>query len=357
MFRRFVNRLASPVFIFWLLPPFMVLVAAGTIAQKYVGLYVAEKLVFSSFVIWLFDIIPLPGGYTLMALIGLSLAVKFLFKSSWTLRRAPNNIAHFGALILLLGGLATVLLAEDGFVTLPTGAQGSQLRDYHQRDLMVVKGGNIVATVDAATLKPGVVLSGAEFPFRLQVRETCHNCSITARTPQDETLKGMARGMQLTPAKLQMSDEANTGGLTFDITGLSPELNGTYILFEDGPTTKLGDYELAYGKQIRQLPFTIKLEDVTKVNYPGTDTAKGYYSDVMITDSGLSWPARIAMNEPLHYRGYTLYQSSYLETADGQKVSTLAVSFNQSQFLPYLGTGIMALGLLLQAILRARGRA
>ena len=37
---------------------------AGTLAQKWLGLYAAQKIFFASFIIWVGPI-PLPGGYTL----------------------------------------------------------------------------------------------------------------------------------------------------------------------------------------------------------------------------------------------------------------------------------------------------
>lgn len=352
--RRFVNWLASPAFVFWLMPPLILLVAVGTVMQKFTGLYLAEQLVFSSFIIWLFDLVPLPGGYTLIGLLGVSLLAKFILKSRWTWGRAGINLAHFGVLVLLIGGLASSLMGDEGFINFAEGDQATQVRDYHQRELIVVKDGNIIASINTAGLHPGLVLKDAAFPFTLTVREVCRNCSITRRAEAGDELRSMARGMQLAPTDLLKNDEANTGGLTFDISGLSAEDNGTYILFEDGPTTKLAGYELAYTKQTRPLPFAITLQDFVKTTYPGTDTAKDYHSDVIIKDGSLSWPARIAMNAPLRYRGYTFYQSSFMQTQDGKEISVLAVTQNHGQFLPYIGTGIMAIGLLLHLLMRQR---
>lgn len=350
--RRLVNWLASPAPIFYLLPPLIVLIAAGTVAQKYVGLYVAERTIFSSAIIWLFGYIPLPGGFTLMALLSLGLCFKFLFKSRWEKARFGINLAHFGVLVLLIGGLISSLLGEEGFASIPEGEQTSQLRDYHTRELMVIKDSNIIATLNPATLKAGVVLKDSAFPFALTVNEACRNCRISSRAQMSDDLRGAALSIELTPTELMKNDESNTGGLTFTISNLSADTNGRYILFEDGPPTQLGPYTLAYSKQLRALPFSVKLVDFVKTTYPGTDTAKAYHSDVVITDGAMSWPARIAMNAPLRYRGYTLYQSSFMQAQDGKEITVLAVSQDSGQYLPYAGTFIMALGLLLHLFLR-----
>lgn len=356
--RSLINWLAGPAILLGLLPALMLLIAVGTIAQKYLGLYVAEKTFFSSFIFWAGGFLPLPGGYSLMGLLTLSLLLKFLLKSEWRWPRAGINLAHFGVLVLLAGGLVSSLMAEDGYMSLPEGATTTQLQDYHARELMLAEGNTLLAKLPQAELKAGRVLEFAGYPFKLHILSACRNCKISQHSDSNPERRSMAKGMMLSDDKLNPKDEANTGGITFKISGLDDAQNGTYILFEDGPTTKLSvegrSLELVYGKQQRSLPFQVQLTDFVKTVYPGTDTAKAYHSDVRIIDGALSWPARIAMNEPLRYRGYTLYQSAFMSTPDGQEISVLAVSRDAGQFLPYLGTIILALGLGLHIFIRAK---
>ena len=358
--KRATNWLASPRVLHWLLPALMLLIAVGTVAQKYDGLYVAEKTYFSSLIIWLFDVIPLPGGYTLMGLFALSLLLKFLLKSEWKRQRIGINLAHFGVLLLFVGGIVSSLLAEDGSMTIPEGATMRSVHDFHKRDVMLVQGSGLLATLPADTLRAGTTHKLPGLPVQLEVLEACRNCRIAARESADDALRSMARGMMLSPAAPEKNDEANTGGMTFRLTGVSAEADGTYILFEDGPTAKFSidgqDYELAYGKSQRPLPFAVELKDFVRTNYPGTNNAKAYHSDVIIHDGMLSWPARIEMNQPLRYRGYTLYQSAFIDTPE-KEMTVLAVSRDDGQFIPYLGTLIMGLGLLLHLFIRKAGEA
>lgn len=355
---RALNWFISPALLLWLLPALMLLIAAGTVAQKYVGLYIAEKTYFSSFVFWAFDSLPLPGGYTLLGIFSLSLLLKFLLKSEWRRGRAGINLAHFGVVLLMAGGLVSSLMAQDGSMTIAEGASARQVHDYHQRDLMLVVGDQMLQAIPPSALAKGAVLRLAELGAQVEILDICRNCKISQREAVTEDLRSMARGMALSPAKPELNDEENVSGLTFRISGLDAASNGTYILFEGGPPAKLaaGDrfFELAYGKSQRSLPFTVELVDFVRVNYPGTDSAKAFYSDVVIHDGALSWPARIEMNAPLRYRGYTLYQSAFIDDGERQ-MTVLAVGKDAGQFIPYLGTLVLAFGLLLHLFIRRQG--
>lgn len=67
----------------------------------------------------------------------------------------------------------------------------------------------------------------------------------------------------------------------------------------------------------RPLPFTVKLLDFRKIDYPGTQMAAGFESDVELTDTqrGIILMRTIRMNHPLRYRGFSLYQASYIPGA------------------------------------------
>jgi cytochrome c biogenesis protein ResB len=103
---------------------------------------------------------------------------------------------------------------------------------------------------------------------------------------------------------------------------------------------------MIYGKAQRQLPFEIGLKDFQKKDYPGMSMARGFSSDVSVYDQGAPWEARIEMNAPLRYKGYTFYQSSFDQSAEGE-TTVLSVVENKGRIFPYLGTFIITLGLLL----------
>jgi hypothetical protein len=92
------------------------------------------------------------------------------------------------------------------------------------------------------------------------------------------------------------------------------------------------------------LPFRVALLDFESRKYPGSAMAATYQSRVRVEDEELGTSEHlVAMNRPLHYRGYTFFQSSY---AEGERMtSILQVSRAPGLPLVYLGTALLTLGI------------
>jgi hypothetical protein len=60
-----------------------------------------------------------------------------------------------------------------------------------------------------------------------------------------------------------------------------------------------------------QLPFTVRLDKFTFETHPGTMQPRVFLSDVTKIENGREQALKITMNEPLRYKGYTLYQASF----------------------------------------------
>lgn len=318
----------------------MVLLVLGTVAQPWLGLYRAQSELFSSWIIWA-GFVPLPGGMVILGLITLSLLFKFLFYSTWRLKKSGIILAHLGVLVLLIGGLFTQMSAREGFMILPEGARSGYVYDYNRRDLFIFKNNALIETVAFKDLK-GTLKTAA--PFDIAITQTCANCVMEAQTDEDAALQGMARNMRLVKTQQEKEPEQNFSGVSLSIE------DKKYILFETMPepiVIERGDdvYKLIYGKEQRALPFQITLKNFVRKPYPNSSKARDYYSDIMIHD-GASWPARIGMNAPLRYKGYTFFQSSFAQT-DDLNASVIAVVQNTSYTFPYIGTMMLALGLLL----------
>lgn len=355
LFVRLHQTLCGPKLLHVVLPAVMVYLFIGTVAQKYVGLYEATRIWFSATVIWIGSI-PLPGMPILMALIFVNLAFKLVFKSPWTVRNAGNIITHVGALLLLLGGLFTALYSSEGYIALGEGENKSAVSDYHMREFVILnKGGDVIRQYEHAVIAKGALFVG-DLPFQIKVIEWCENCQIIAREAPSPEHMGMAQHMQLSPAPPRMNNEDNFSGLTFEISyedrkEIHVALEGIGVFPEviAGGRT----YLFALRRAQRALPFTISLIDFEKITHPGTDTAKEYRSTVLIQDSGLQWESEISMNAPLRYKGYTFFQSSFLDTPNGE-VSVLAVVWNVGRAFPYISGIVMCIGLLLHLFLRLR---
>jgi hypothetical protein len=332
--KRVLGWFTKPYILFYTLPWLMIILVLGTLAQRYIGIYEAEKLFFASFIVWLGPI-PTPGMYSLLTLMGVGLILKLILKSPWNAISAGNIITHLGALLLLVGAFLTAYSSEEGFIVLGEGQKGNVISDYHAREIAIYKHDNLILTLPRESLREGDTL--AQLPFSASIEQTCRNCT-------------MEEG-QLTPAPLRKEDEENLFGVRISVDGKS------YIVSEAGgpATITHGEdtYILVAQKQGRPLPYTVQLKQFTKFTYPGTSVAEEYESIVRIIDGEVSWQAPIRMNEPLRYKGYTLYQSSFLQV-DGETYSVLAVVKNAGRVFPYIASIVMCLGLLVHIIMRRR---
>lgn len=351
-------RLARADTVFYLLPALMAVLVIGTLAQRSMGFYEAYRTFFAAAVFWAGPV-PLPGGYLLISLISIILAFKFFFRSEWSFRKVGSILTHLGVLVLLGGGLITTLSAKEGYMAIPEGVQSPYVYDYIQRDLFIFKDDILHKTVSFQDLRNNQTIQMENVPFEIQVHSACENCNIIKREDSEEefgnaVLQGMAAFMALTNKPKEKDPEINLSGLTFSINGTGTrddeEQNGVYIAFENMPEPieiihKGQQYRIMFGKAQRKLPFSVRLQEFKKENYPGLSKARSYRSDIVVIDDDLEWPARIEMNKPLRYKGYTFYQSSFEQTPE-EKISILSVVENQGRLFPYIGSLIITAGLL-----------
>ncbi len=360
--KKTVLNLAKADTVFWLMPALMVLLITGTLAQSWVGLYQAQKTFFSSFIFFTPYIpVPLPGGYTLLSLLSISLTFKFLLKSQWSWHKSGINLIHFGALTLLIGGLLTAIFAHESYMVIPEGNQSAFTYDYHRHEFLIYKNDLEIINIPFKKL-PNTQIAG--LPFTINIEETCTNCAISRRPPNPDTspeipYQAMAQFMKFTPKAPEKNPEENISGVTFTIKmpteDKDTKQSGLYVAFTGMPKPITLDietdtYRIVFGKAQTTLPFTITLQDFVKDSYAGTTKARSYHSDVIITDGAISWPVRIGMNAPLRYKGYTIFQSSFQQTKDTE-MTVLAVVKNKGWVFPYIGALIIGAGLIIHLAL------
>ncbi|MDO8729720.1 MAG: cytochrome c biogenesis protein CcsA [Candidatus Omnitrophota bacterium] len=94
-----------------------------------------------------------------------------------------------------------------------------------------------------------------------------------------------------------------------------------------------------YRPAVRELPFSVKLLDFRKIDYPGTEMAAAFESDVELNDPqrGISFKKKISMNNPLKHRGYSLFQSSYVPGP----VETTVLSVRKDPGVPLVYAGFL----------------
>lgn len=333
--QRWGQQLANPAWLLWLLPWYGVVLIAGTVAQKYVGLYQAQKAIFNA-MIWWVGPLPLPGGQGVLLLLAIGLTAKLIWRSPWRWQRLGINLVHIGAIALLLAGGLTGAQQEEGYVVIPEGQQTSIAQDYHTREVVLARHKQMVWRAPFTDLKPDQVIALPGTHAHLQIKTLCQNCVVGDGDWQEG------------PAALQQ--EESRYGFTFTISS-ADKLQGVSE-FQDTPTALPAGYTIEVRKAQRILPFAIQLKKFAEETYPGSDIARAYQSDVMITDKGVAWPASVAMNEPLHHGGYTFFQSSFERHADGQVATVLSVVHNQARWGLYAATALIIVGLIIYMVQR-----
>ncbi len=291
-----------------------------------------------------------------MGVITLCLLVKFLFYSPWRAHQAGIVLTHLGILILLIGGIITAFSQKEGFLLVGEGQSANAVSDYHKRVVTVQKDGSDFAVLDFDGLKAGGPLPAA-LPFAVEVSSFCRNCR-PAPVKKGEGRHGFAQSIALRDAPPEKENEANLSGVTFKISGAGDAQDGVYVMMEEVPhkpsvTYQDATYEFSIGRAQTVLPFEITLKDFKREFHPGTDMARGFSSDIVVKDEGVEWPYLIRMNEPLRYKGYTFYQSSFSLRPDGE-YSVLSVVRNQGRIFPYLASAVIFAGLLLHVLIRLR---
>ncbi len=352
--RGWLKILASPAVLFYALPWLMLLLVLGTVAQKDLGLYAAQAKYFSSWILW-WGPFPLPGAYVTLGAITICLLAKFLLYSPWRLAQSGTILTHLGVLVLMIGGMVTAATQEEGFLPLREEQSGNMMSSYHDRVLRIEKDGTVFTDIPYAMLIKGAAL---DLPFPVKIETLCRNCRPVATT-DTEGRKGLAGTIELREGEAEKEDEANLSGATLAVSGMD-EQDGKYVVMEEIPhkpeiTFEGSTYAFSMGRAQQELPFTLTLQKFSRDMHPGTDVPSGFSSAVMVRDGDVEWPYVIRMNEPLRYKGYTFYQSSFSIRPDGE-YSILSVVRNKGRIFPYLASAIIFAGLLVHILIRLRVR-
>ncbi len=118
----------------------------------------------------------------------------------------------------------------------------------------------------------------------------------------------------------------------------NPSFRANVLVPEGGQTTSavvmVGD-----GALVQPLPFLLRLRHFV-VDYYSTGMPSRFASEVEVTDpaSGKTFPATIEVNHPLHYKGVTVYQSSFDDGGSHVKLVAYPLAGTQAQGATVQGT-------------------
>ncbi len=349
-----INFLKQPKIFVFALIWMMILIFLGTLAQKDMGLYAAQKRYFSAWITW-FWFLPMPGGRFTLIVILINLSFFFFNKSIWKIKKLGIVILHLGGILLFVGGGLTAMFSSEGNMVIEEGAQTNYVEDYHFMELAIINTSassfDEFTIFDQALLKRNQILKHTNLNFEIEILNYLENCEPTRRTsPAGILHKGLLKNFMLNELKSEKEDNWNRPGMIYKISNSGTNADGMYGIFlgQSVPQTisvNDKDYTIILRRKRTHLPFSIELLDFKKILHPGTDIPKSYSSDINLIENGAVRKILIEMNEPLRHKGYTFFQSSFIEGPDSE-TTVLAVVKNYGRLFPYISSIIMCIGLL-----------
>jgi ABC-type transport system involved in cytochrome c biogenesis permease subunit len=298
-------------------------------------------------------------------------------------KRGGMVLLHLGIGLLMFNELWVAMTARERQVVMQEGQTVNYLRDIRTVELAFVDRSNeetdehfviprdmLVSNYQAnqpllKAGKPAKFIDDPSLPAKVAVVTYYKNADLrelaagekpqaTAGLGLKETLverpaaKGtdMDSGVDLAGAYVQFADKDGKDLGTFLLTQLSSEAK-----FPERFAEKLtvGDktYDLYLRFKREYKPYTLSLLDVRKDDYLASDTPRNYSSDVKIVDpeAGVDETVHIKMNDPLRYRGDTLYQSGYQNLPGVGETTTLQVVLNRGWMIPYVACMIVVIGM------------
>lgn len=328
----------------------------GTVAQVENGLYASQERYFGSFYFLAMGFLPFPGGQAVLWVLFVNLACALLDPRFYRVKMLGYLIIHLGLVLFLISAFVIFIQAKESHLTLREGEASNVSVSYFDWEVALWTKNDAtksVTAIDLATLSPGQDLIFENQQLRFQVKEFYKNCHGYSG-PENPKILNASGIKSLKEVPLDKQAEKNVPGLILGSANVEIMLMGG----EEQPTrVKVGEkeYHLILRHKRYLLPLVVKLVDFMMEKHPGTEMARSYKSRVEITHDKVSREAIISMNEPLRFKEYTLYQSSYQIDSMGRESSTLAVVRNYGQLLPYIATFVTFFGLALHFLLAAFG--
>lgn len=377
----------------------MVLIFAGTLAQRELGnwdvvyrYFRAPNADYPSPIVMIplrhlvfFDVpgaIPFPGGMILGGLLLANLLAAHAVRFRMTWKRAGVLVIHAGLIVLLLGEAVTAFAASEGMMVIPQGGSTRFAEDLREVELAIVhppSGGD--GQPERVTVVPqwmlersaatGEPITDPALPLTLQVRHWMPNSELVGpMQPVEGAIRDVATvGHGTRVGVLPRPTVAGASGMEVDHPAAFLDLDrngeqlgtllvtnhfGNSTMFTPRQTVEIGGETYAIELRFRRTyrPYTVHVLETRHDKFVGTEIPRNFSSRVRIDDPevGETREALIRMNQPLRYRGDTLYQSQMGQMAsqDGAVPFTgLQVVRNPGWLMPYVSCVLVAAGMIL----------
>jgi len=340
------------------------LILFGTFHQIDHGLFAAQKNYFESiYVIHKLGpiAIPLPGGYTLLALFAVTLVAGMLrIRRTW--ERAGLLLTHFGVLVMIVSSAITFHYSDRGHMRLYPQQESNEYSSYHDWNIEIGKpaaGATLHLIPDTLfkDLGPGESREffSADLPFDVAVSGFVPNGvpvreNVTVEGVNERVVDGF-RVLEL-PGEKEAEINVPAAYVTLTDKTSGEKTEGIVWGMDREPlTVKSGDvfYTVGLDRKRFPVPFTVYLDEFKAEFHPGTSMASTYESHITKKENGGEEKINIYMNHPLRDRGYTFFQASYGPPNAGPNdtmYTVFEVVRNPADQGPLLACIIISIGLL-----------
>lgn len=296
-------------------------------------------------------------------------------------KRGAIVVVHSGIALMMLGELLVGTYVTEERMVIDEGDTVDYAVDIRSTELAIIDSSDkevddvVVIPMwvkgrESKFLKSGSQISHEGLPFDLEIVDYYKNSSLLDVKPGKKNKANKGKGLETIAVEAKQGSGADSSGevdmgsayIRFLEKGSSKEI-GTYMVSQivltgrSGTIFSFDDVIPAGDKQYKaELRFkrsykdySMRLVDVRKDDYIGTNTPRNYSSDLQLVDASRSEnrDIKIWMNNPLRYAGETFYQSGYhQDERTGAETTTLQVVRNTGWMIPYVSCVIVGIGLL-----------
>lgn len=320
---------------------FIIVLIIGTVSQREIGIESVQDIYFSSKIFYINNFIPFPGCATIFFITFINILIKIVI-DKYTVNKIGSFFIHFSIILFIIGALLTHKFSIEGTMIIPEKANIGYFINKHDYEINLINENfNCLKIVKNEKID---YLNKIQLNNNLsiKVKKFYKNCDIKINKNAYNfyTIKNIYSFVE---------NENDKAALLVDIF-FKNETKEIYLI-EDITYIVNEDTKIEFVKAKENLPFSIELIEFNKKVYEKTSMSKSYKSIIKINYNKDSWKTNIKMNNPFRFKGYTFYQTSFIEN-EKQKTTILSVVKNPGTIFFYLGTLIIFIGFLIHLVIK-----
>src|SRR5580692_1539112 len=244
----------------------IVLVFVGTLAQVDEGLYNAQARYFRQWLIFGLDLlghkipIILPGGYLIGTMLLINLVCAHIYRFQLSIKKTGIQLAHTGVILLLVGQLATDMLARESQISFAEGQTKSYAESPSNYELIFMSdnGANSeqVVAIPEKSLARGGEIQSQNLPFTIRMKSFWKNSEAQFRAPMMQnvpplTTNGVALNFDFhSVPEVKTMDDKNVPTAEIEIVGSDGSLGDWVVSDWTSDAAMVAALRQSYAQQL-----------------------------------------------------------------------------------------------------------